>query len=225
MGDMSGAPELTLFELCGRDDVRFSPYCWRTRYALAHKGLHATRIPTHFTEKEKIAASGHKRVPVLRDGERWVGDSWDIACYLEARHAQPTLFPGGRALTYVFNRWVDRELHPLILRVIAQEIHERVDPIDRDYFLHSREERLGGTLESFAARREEFLALLAPKLAELERALAESPFLAGDAPAYADYVLAGTFEWIAHASTLAVPSPGSRLATWFERIREHHRSA
>jgi hypothetical protein len=30
----------TLYDLAGADpDLRFSPYCWRTRLALAHKGL------------------------------------------------------------------------------------------------------------------------------------------------------------------------------------------
>ena len=37
---------LKLFELVGADPTRpFSPYCWRTRMALAHKGLTAETIP------------------------------------------------------------------------------------------------------------------------------------------------------------------------------------
>ena len=39
-----------LFELVGTDTDRpFSPYCWRTRMALAHKGLDTTSIPWRFT--------------------------------------------------------------------------------------------------------------------------------------------------------------------------------
>ena len=37
------------------DDRRFSPYCWRAKMALAHKGLKAETIPWRFTEKEAIA--------------------------------------------------------------------------------------------------------------------------------------------------------------------------
>ena len=45
-----------LFELCGADDdLRFSPYCWRTRLALAHKGLPVETIAWRFTEKDAIA--------------------------------------------------------------------------------------------------------------------------------------------------------------------------
>ena len=41
---------LTLYELCGADDRRFSPYCWRARMAVAHKGFDAEYIPMGFTE-------------------------------------------------------------------------------------------------------------------------------------------------------------------------------
>jgi len=73
-----------LFELVGTDEARpFSPYCWRTRMALAHKGLDATSIPWRFTEKAAIAPHGSEKVPVLVHGEQSVVDSWAIANYLE----------------------------------------------------------------------------------------------------------------------------------------------
>ena len=34
------AAKLSLYELAGADrELRFSPHCWKTRMALAHKGL------------------------------------------------------------------------------------------------------------------------------------------------------------------------------------------
>lgn len=217
---MQSAHDIVLFELRGADDARFSPYCWRTRYALAHKGIAAHFEPVRFTEKAKIAASGHERVPVLRDGEAWIGDSWRIACHLEERFPAPPLFPEGRDRVRAFNDRVDRELHPLMLRAIVGELFERVDPLDRAYFRESRERRLGATIESVAARREEFVRALVPELDRLERALTGTPFLAGAAPAYADCVLAGTFEWVGRTSSLALPAAGSRLAGWLRRVRE-----
>lgn len=222
---MHETPALVLFELCGAEGLRFSPYCWRSRYALAHKGLAAALQPVRFTDKAQIAPSGSGRVPVLRDGDAWIGDSWRIACHLEERRPQPPLFPAGRAPARRINEEVDGELHPLILRAIVPEILERVDPADRAYFRASRERRLGATIESFVARRGEFTRALAPKLVRFEAALAETPYLAGDAPAYVDYVLAGTFEWIARASTLPVPAAGSRLAAWFAQVRARYRTA
>ncbi|MGL4964315.1 MAG: hypothetical protein ACRC67_24000 [Inquilinus sp.] len=50
------AAALTLYELAGADAaLRFSPHCWKTRMALAHKGLEADRLPWRFTEKDAIA--------------------------------------------------------------------------------------------------------------------------------------------------------------------------
>ena len=57
---------LVLYELCGAADLRFSPYCWRTRLALEHKGIGYETVPVLFTDKPKIAFSGQKRVPSAR---------------------------------------------------------------------------------------------------------------------------------------------------------------
>src|SRR6185437_5084567 len=102
---------LELYDLAGaEDDRRFSPFCWRTRLALAHKGLPVTTIPWRFTEKERIAPSGQGRVPVLVDNGRWINDSWAIATYLEETYPdRPSLFggPAGLALSRFYNTWAD----------------------------------------------------------------------------------------------------------------------
>jgi glutathione S-transferase len=93
---------LQLFELVGTEEDRpFSPFCWRIRMALAHKGLDATSIPWRFTEKDAINKHKSDKVPVLLDGERAVNDSWAIANYLEDTYPdRPSLFggEGGRAM-------------------------------------------------------------------------------------------------------------------------------
>ena len=87
---------IKLYELAADNaDIRFSPHCWKTRLALAHKGLDVERIPWRFTDKDAIAFSGQGKVPVLLDGETSVHDSWTIACYLEDTYPDlPTLFGG-----------------------------------------------------------------------------------------------------------------------------------
>ena len=62
---------ITLYDLAGaEDDRRFSPYCWRVKMALKHKGLAFETIPWRFTEKEAIAFSGSKTVEWLLRPER-----------------------------------------------------------------------------------------------------------------------------------------------------------
>ena len=71
---------IIMHDLAGADpSLRFSPYCWRTRFALAHKGLPVETLPWRFTDKAAIAFSGQDRVPVIRDDGAVVADSWAIA--------------------------------------------------------------------------------------------------------------------------------------------------
>ena len=56
---------LQLYDLAGAEpERRFSPYCWRIKLALMHKGLPFDTIPWRFTDKDVIAFSGQGRVPV-----------------------------------------------------------------------------------------------------------------------------------------------------------------
>ena len=75
---------ISLYDLAGVEaDRRFSPFCWRTRMALAHKGLEVETVPWRFTETDKIAFSGQGKVPVIVDRGKTVYDSWTIADHLD----------------------------------------------------------------------------------------------------------------------------------------------
>ena len=61
---------IRMYDLAAADPaVRFSPYCWRIRMALAHKGLDVETIAWRFTDKSAISFSGQGSVPVIRDGD------------------------------------------------------------------------------------------------------------------------------------------------------------
>ena len=73
---------ITLYDLDVSGGRRPSPFCWRAKFALAHKGLAWDEVPVGFTEKDKIAFAQSRTVPVMVDhdhGGRVVKDSWDIA--------------------------------------------------------------------------------------------------------------------------------------------------
>ena len=161
---------IVMHDLAGADPaLRFSPYCWRTRMALAHKGLAVTTIPWRFTEKDALAFSGQGRVPVIRDGGRVVSDSWAIAEYLEDTYPErPSLFGGaaGRAHARFVNAWADGVMLGGIARLIVRDLLDVVAPWDQAYFRESREARFGMTLEKVQAGREtrvaDFRASLVP---------------------------------------------------------------
>src|SRR5271156_1460867 len=116
---------IIMHDLAGADpDLRFSPYCWRTRFALAHKGLPVETIPWRFTETDALAFSGQARVPVIRDGDKGVFDSWSIAEYLEDSYPTLSIFGGvtGRAHARFINGWADSALVGGIARFILRDL-------------------------------------------------------------------------------------------------------
>jgi glutathione S-transferase len=212
---------IVLYDLAGTDpSVRFSPYCWRTRFALAHKGLPVETVPWRFTDREAIAFSGQGKVPVIRDGDKTVFDSWAIAEYLEDTYPTPSLFggPGERAHAQFINAWADSVLMGSIARFIVRDLLDTIDPKDRDYFRSSREKRLGLTLEEVQAGREERVAAFRDLLLPLRLVLRRQPWFGGSAPSYADFILAGTLMWPRCASQFELLDPADTVTEWLARM-------
>jgi len=213
---------LRFYDLAGADPaVRFSPNCWRTRMALLHKGLDFEAVPWRFHETAALGFSGQARVPVLVDGGRVVADSWRIACHLEdAFPDRPSLFDGagGRALARLISAWADAELHARLVRLIVLDIFAAIHPADRAYFRRSREARFGVALEAACPDPAAALAASRAALVPARAVLAERDFLAGDRPAYADYLLFGPFIWARTVSRLALLAPDDPVAAWRERM-------
>ena len=212
---------IQLYELVGRDDRRFSPYCWRTRMALEHKGLRYDTVPVRFTDKDAIAFSGQERVPVIRDGATVVSDSWKIAEYLEETYpASPSLFGGatGRGLAKFLNVWTDRALHLALIRLVIADILDHVDPADRNYFIESRSQRFGKPPGEVQTRSENDLKQFAAALGTIRAALDGQAFLSGDAPAYGDYIVFGAFAWARAISDFRPVEPDDPVFAWRERL-------
>jgi len=213
---------IKMYDLCGADDAhRFSPYCWRTRMALAHKGLDVETVPWRFTETDRLAFSGSKTVPVIVDGDTIVGDSWDIADFLEEAYAdRPSLFGAaiGRAEARFVSHWTEGTLHPLMIKVAALDIHDLLGPVDQAYFRSDREAKFGATLEAFTHGRDGHLPALKAALAPFRRALKDADYLCGSTPAYGDYVVFGAFQWCRVTATLDLLDADDPVHAWRERM-------
>jgi glutathione S-transferase len=213
---------LKLFELVGTDAARpFSPYCWRTRLALAHKGLEADCIPWRFTEKERLSAHGSEKVPVLLHGERPVGDSWVIANYLEDNFTErPSLFggEGGRALMRMTNWWGDIAVVGGLFPLIVADIPAHLGPADAAYFRSSREARFGKPLEEVTAARETNVTALRKSLDQMRLTLKTQDYLVGASPNYADYIVFGGFQWARVVSPFRLLEPDDPIYAWREKL-------
>jgi glutathione S-transferase len=189
---------LVLYELVGKNDRRYSGYCWRTRMAIAHKGLDVTYEPFWHGDAARIAFSGQARVPVLLDGTHVVADSWSIACYLDDAYPDRTrLMDGrhGRALTRLINIWADTQIDIPIVRSSFLDILHNLHPnVDTANFRATREARFGKTLEALQAGHPANVTELNRNLAPLRALLREQKWVNGSEPAYADYIVFGSLQ-------------------------------
>ena len=217
---------ITLFDLAGAEaDRRFSPFCWRTRMALAHKGLAVETVPWGFTEKDRLPQPNAGRVPVIVDDGTVVHDSTAIADYLEEHYAdRPTLFGGeaGRALARFVQNWTETVLQAGIIPLVVLDIHRHSRPPDQDYFRRSREERFGRTLEEVVRDREARLPAFRASLDPLRRTIERQDFISGNAPAYADYVVFGAFQWARAISDFELVAPDDPVRAWRGRMLDLH---
>jgi len=211
-----------LYDLAGADpNLRFSPYCWRTKLALAHKGLAVETVPWRFTDWNIIAFSGQGRVPVLVDGGRTVSDSWAIATYLEEAYPErPSLFgaPDAIGVTRFVNAWADTVLQVAMVGLVVSDIAKIIHDKDKAYFRESREKRFGKPLEQVTAGREDRVEAFRAQLLPLRHTLSAQPYLAGDAPAYADYIVFGSFQWARCVSAFELLAPDDVVSDWRERM-------
>jgi glutathione S-transferase len=213
---------LKLFELVGTDEQRpFSPFCWRTRMALAHKGLSAQLIPWCFTEKDAIAPHKSEKVPVLIDDKTSVADSWAIANYLEDSYPdRPSLFggEGGRAMGRMMNWWGDVTVIGGMFPLIVADIPTHLKPVDAVYFRRTREARFGRPLEEVVAGRDKSVEGFRKALEPMRLTLKTQAYLGGDAPNYADYIVFGGFQWARVVSPFKLLAEDDPVYAWRERL-------
>jgi len=213
---------IQLFDLTdATQSIFFSPYCWRTRMALRHKGLTFESLPWHFTDADKLPAAVGVRVPVIIDGNTTMGESGDIAIYLDKTYPdKPALFAdtAARARAKFVESWCVASIFPTMRPIAVPAVFELLAEQDKTYFRQSREKALGAKLEEISKDPTSEAAALNRALAPANAALSEAPFLAGDGPDYGDYVLFGTLMWpytVCRDNPIDMASPTGQ---WFDRM-------
>lgn len=217
---------MLLYELVGQDAERpFSPHCWKAVMALEHKGLDYRTVPTAFTAIPGIEGSGYRTVPVLRDRDTIVSDSFAIAQYLERRYPdRPSLFggPAGEAMARFVERWCQTVVQAQMVTLVVKDIHDILAAEDQAYFRASRESRFGKALEDVPVGREHRLPAFRAALEPLRSMLSFQPFIGGDAPLFADYIVFGAFQWARIASPFRLLAEDDTVTAWFERCLDLH---
>lgn len=212
---------MKVYQLCGKDpEAGFSPYGWRAKLCLMHKGLSFEEAAVRFLEKDKISHVSPQTIPVLDDGKNSVVDSFAIARYLEATYPEPSLFGGAVAFAQapLLNRWIDQTMVMGIAPLVLTDIYACLDAADQTYFRDSREKRFGCSLEDVMIGRDENRDRFRKSLAPLRLVLENSPYLSGAAPHWLDYAVFGTLMWPHVVSDYQLLATDDPLFGWRERM-------
>lgn len=217
---------IQLYDLVGEDVSRpFSPHCWKIRMALAHKGLDFQSVPTAFVEVPKVENGLGKTVPVIRDGDTVISDSFKIALYLEENYPdRPSLFggEGGKLLSKFIESWSQTTIHPTVGNVAVEEIGNMLAAADQEYFIPHREGLFGKSLSNVTAGRDEWLTEFPNRIKPLGHMLQSQPFFGGKEPLFADYIVFGAFQWARICSTEPLLPADHPIMVWFERCLDLH---
>lgn len=212
---------IQLYDLVGRDLSRpFSPHCWKIKMALAHKGLEFENVPTTFLEVPKVEDGFGKIVPVIRDGDNIVNDSFDIALYLEKTYPDaPSLFGSDAAIGMArfVETWSLASLYPICAVTAVEEISEMLDADDKAYFVESRQARFNKSLSDVTAGRDHMLETLPDKLKPLAMMLGKQAFIGGETPSFADYIVFGPLQWVRISSQKTMLPDEGPVTDWFNR--------
>jgi len=216
--------EIILHELSARDDTRFSPFCWRTRWGLWHKGLPFTSAHIGFPD---IGTLGGKlrTVPAVRIGDTFIEGSWNIALFLDERYPdRPTLLgcPLGQGVARFVECFTDKVIHPTMLKLVARDVFERMAPHDQLYFRQTREAMLGCTLEEAQATRDQTVRAFRKAIHPIRLTLNKQPWISGEEPGHADYIVLAAFRWGSLACDFKILEDDDPIASWFERGLDLH---
>ncbi len=213
---------IQIYELCGANTQQlFSPHCWKVRMALAHKGLDYETLPTPFTKVATVEGGDSRRIPVVRDGDTVVEESYAIAQYLDKTYPNaPSLFKGegAEALTQLTINWSNTTVHPEVAKLCLLDIYKALAPVDQEFFRASREKMFGCTLEEFSERHPKNGEALGKALLPLELTLKQQKFVGGDSPLFADYVVFGALQWLRTTSSEDYLQTDSAVAAWFDSL-------
>lgn len=206
----------TLYELANVE----SPFVWRAKYALSHKGLAYETYRTAFTDLPDVCGGRHPTVPFLVDEDECeTCDSLQIAVYLDEAYPNAPSLLGNGALERAkdIEAILGQNGFPNFFPLYIHDIWAGLPEKDAIYFRTTREARFGKTLEALSANRDERLTDARAALEPLRAEIANAPWLNGETPGYADYIVLAFFAWLKGCASTPPLAPGDPLLDYIDR--------
>ncbi|MBW4616920.1 MAG: glutathione S-transferase family protein [Desmonostoc vinosum HA7617-LM4] len=187
-----------------------SQYSEKVRLILDYKGLEYRKIEVTpgIGQVELFRLTGQKQVPVLKDGNKYIADSTEIAKYLDLEYPERPLIPINpkqRGLCLLIEEWADESIgikgRKALFSAISQNqsFRKSLLPTSTPDVLKTLVEGvptdlltvLGFGVGYSPDAIRSAIADLKQDLEALTLLLADSPYLTGDEPTLADLTVAG----------------------------------
>lgn len=209
-------------------ELPHSPYCLPIKRILEalRQPFAVEDVPNWDRRKViELTAGAYYQVPVLVHEGRVVFESGpdtnDVARYLDHTFAGGRLFPAAVAgVQDVLIRYLDDEVEGATFRCCdAFYVDSIPDLVGRVMVLRHKERKFGrGCVAQWRSQLESLRAGAAEHFARFEAMLGQHPFLLGNQPVYADFLLWGIVKNYTWNGWNELPSSMPALRDWVERV-------
>ena len=211
---------LKLYDLSGKNDLRFSPSCWVVKICLIHRQINFETEPVRFSEKNKIEFSNQQLVPILKHNNGFVCDSWNILNWLHENYNNKNIFGNlsSKNFSYFLYLWTSRQLLPILFKIIAHEIPNILEGKDLDYFIRTREKRINGPITKFKSTIPTSIKQFRKLINPIRKIIQINDFISGKEIGVEDYIFFGNFKWVYSCSSCDLLDVNDPVFLWYKKI-------
>ena len=213
---------ITLYELAGKNDLRFSPPCWNVKLCLLYKNIDFETVAIGFSEKNKILFSNQQLVPVLKHQDGHISDSWNIINWLDENYENPKLFvnEASKNFSHFLYLWTSRQILPILFKIIAHEIPNILEGDDLDHYIVTREERIKGPITKFVPVISDSIKKFRSLINPMRSLIKKNGFISGSNPGIEDFIFFGNFKWVYTCSSCNLLDKEDEVFQWYKKINQ-----
>ena len=213
---------ITLYELAGKNDLRFSPPCWNVKLCLLYKNIDFETVAVGFSEKNKILFSNQQLVPVLKHQDGHISDSWNIINWLDENYENPKLFvnEASKNFSHFLYLWTSRQILPILFKIIAHEIPNILEGDDLNHYIITREERIKGPITKFVPIISDSIKKFRSLINPMRSLIKKNGFISGSNPGIEDFIFFGNFKWVYTCSSCNLLDKEDEVFQWYKKINQ-----
>jgi len=211
---------LKLYDLSGKNDLRFSPPCWNVKICLIQNNIEFETIPVRFTDKDKIAFSKQELVPILEYKDGYVTDSWNIINWLNESYPEKEIFinNSSKNFSYYLYLWTSRQLLPILFKIIAHEIPNVLEGNDINYYIKTREKRIAGSITKFLPLISSYIEKFRKSIDPIRKIIINNGYISGKKPGVEDCIFFGNFKWVDVCSSCNLLEDEDPIYKWYKNL-------